>query len=53
VRVLLAGVRYSSGPSSRGKEEAMLGTAILSLLVAGAISAVVVFAMHATGQYKK
>jgi hypothetical protein len=30
----------------------MFGTAILSLLVAGAIAAVVYFAMYATGQYK-
>lgn len=30
----------------------MFGTTILSLLVAGAIAAVVVFAMYATGQYK-
>jgi len=30
----------------------MFGTAILSLLAAGAIAAVVVFVMHATGQYK-
>jgi len=30
----------------------MFGTAILSLLVAAGIVAVVVFVMHATGQYK-
>jgi hypothetical protein len=31
----------------------MLGKTILSLIVAGAIVAVVVFVMSATGQYKK
>ena len=31
----------------------MFGHAVLSLLVAGAIAAVVVFVMNATGQYRK